>query len=287
MEILNAKESMEYDHNKLPYHPCIHPNANKNMARIHLPVAEKCNMTCRYCARQHTNSQRGLPGTSSSIMNPQQAIAHLKKQRKIWGDNAVVGISGPGEPLANPDTFETLQEINAQFPSHPLCLCTNGLLLKDHIQTLCRLGIRVISMTVNGIDPKIVQQLQPGIKKEDIVLMGMSAAKYLIESQLEGLKNAAAAGMFVKVNTVVAKGVNDGHLKDLARVLARSGAGIMNMIPVIAPHKHNRLSAPDNQTIRRLRNECEMFLPQFRLCRQCQSDAAGIPGQNKKGGCCS
>ncbi len=270
-----------------PFHPCIHPRANQTLARIHLPVAKSCNLTCRYCARQYTNSRADLPGTSSRIMTPEHALNHLRMQRRIWGDNAVVGISGPGEPLANRETFETLRLIKANFPSHPLCLCTNGLLLKDFVPELHSLGVKVISITINGIDPEVVQALQPCVKLKGVLLMGKAAATNLIEAQITGLKMAISAGMFVKVNTVLVEGVNDEHITDLACFLARIRAAIMNIIPVVAPHSQTKLAPPNRQKIEMLRTECERYLPQFRQCRQCRSDAAGIPGQVNKGGCCS
>ena len=147
MNILNNPSQTDQSPTEFPYHPCIHPKANRTVARIHLPVAADCNMTCRYCARQHANSRTGLPGTSAETMSPEQALNHLREKRRTWGENAVVGISGPGEPLANPETFETLKLIKANYPSHPLCLCTNGFLLKNKVQDLLQLGIKVISIT--------------------------------------------------------------------------------------------------------------------------------------------
>jgi len=272
---------------ELPFHPCIHPVANRTLARIHLPVAKNCNLTCRYCARQHPNRRSNLPGTSHGILCPEEALNYFREQRKIWGNDAVVGISGPGEPLANPETFETLRLIKMNFPSHPLCLCTNGLLLKDRINDLSDMGMRIISITINGIDPKIVKILQPGIKLGKVLLIGETAANYLIKAQMEGLKMAVARNMFVKVNTVVAEGINDGHLMDLARIVADAGAGIMNIMPVIPPHAKSPLKEPDKTKIERLQSDCEKIIPQFRLCRRCRADAAGIPGRISKKGCCS
>jgi len=105
-------------------------------------------------------------------MTPEQALIHLGEQRRIWGENAVIDISGPGEPLANPETFETLGLIKSDYQSHPLCLCTNGFLLKDNVQELLQLGVRVISITINGIDPEVVKILQPWVDLGDVVLMG-------------------------------------------------------------------------------------------------------------------
>ena len=242
MSILNKEPRLAQGLTGLPFHPCIHPGAHRSVARIHLPGAKDCNMSCRYCARQHANGRSGLPGTSTVTMTPEQALIHLGEQRRIWGDNAVIGISGPGEPFANPETFETLRLIKSDYPSHPLCLCTNGFLLRDKVQELLHLGVRVISITINGIDPEVVEILQPCIDLGDVVLMGKTAATKLIEAQISGLRTAVAAGFFVKVNTVLVKGINDDHMTILARSLAEAGAGMMNIMPVASPHSRSAWS---------------------------------------------
>lgn len=285
MTVLSEKLIMDSALPDLPFHPCIHPMATKNMARIHLSVAGKCNLICRYCARQYPNTPKGLPGTARRVLSPEEALDHLRKQRRIWGHNVVVGISGPGEPLANTETFETLKLIQTHFPTHPLCICTNGLLLGEYISALSDLGISVISITINGVDPEIVGRLQPGVQCGDSFLMGKAGAQRLIDAQIRGLEMASAIGIFVKVNTVVAERINDNHLVKLASVLRDTGAGMMNIMPVIPVNKGFPLSPPDGKHLEELRTECEKYLPQFRQCRQCTSDAAGIPGLLGEGGC--
>ena len=50
---------------------------------------------------------------------------------------SVVGIAGPGDPLANPErTFRTFDLIAESCPDVTLCLSTNGLALPDHIERL-------------------------------------------------------------------------------------------------------------------------------------------------------
>ena len=143
----------------------------------------------------------------------------------------------------------------------------------------------MISITINGIDPEVIEILQPYIHLGDVVLMGKTAATKLIEAQISGLKMAVAAGIFVKVNTVLVEGINDGRMTALAHSLAKAGAGMMNIMPVASPHARSGLTPPNRKKVEDLRRECEEYLPQFRLCEQCRSDSAGIPGQVQKRGC--
>ena len=70
----------------------------------------------------------------------------------------VVAVAGPGEPLANDETFETLRLVGEKYPGIILCLSTNGLLLPDKISELDSLGVSNITVTMNAINPQIGQQ---------------------------------------------------------------------------------------------------------------------------------
>ena len=61
----------------------------------------------------------------------------------------VAGVAGPGEPLANPATLETLRLIHARFPRLLLCLSTNGLVLSDALPELLDCGVSTLTVTVN------------------------------------------------------------------------------------------------------------------------------------------
>jgi nitrogen fixation protein NifB len=44
----------------------------------------------------------------------------------------VLGIAGPGDPLANPQrTFETFRQLAEKAPDIKLCVSTNGLMLPN------------------------------------------------------------------------------------------------------------------------------------------------------------
>ncbi len=78
---------------------------------------------------------------------------------------SVVGIAGPGEPLANEETLETLRLIRRAYPEISLCVCTNGLSLPDRCEELQELGVRHLTVTINGFDPSVVAQIQPIVRK--------------------------------------------------------------------------------------------------------------------------
>ncbi|HTH13936.1 MAG TPA: hypothetical protein VMB23_06040, partial [Spirochaetia bacterium] len=91
-------------------HPCFDPQARRTSARVHLPVAPRCNLQCRYCNRQTDCLHESRPGVTSGVLSPAQALDYLHRIVEKLPQTRVVGIAGPGDPMANVDeTLETLR----------------------------------------------------------------------------------------------------------------------------------------------------------------------------------
>ena len=76
----------------------------------------------------------------------------------------VLGIAGPGDPLANPEkTFSTFEMINSQAPDIKLCLSTNGLMLPDYVDRIKELNVDHVTITINMVDPEIGALIYPWV----------------------------------------------------------------------------------------------------------------------------
>jgi len=256
-------------------------DVHDKIARLHLPVAPKCNIQCQFCSRKVTpnDTETKCPGRSTRILSPKDALQKALEFISAYGKNSIVGIAGPGDPLANPETFETLELIRARLPDVSFCLCTNGLLLPDKIETLKKLNMHHLSLTVNGIQPGIVEQITPWVIYKDIKISGKEGAQILIDNQLEGIKAASDVGMFIKVNTVVVPRINGAHVMEIADRVKKAGADLFNPVPLIPGGTLKDHQQPDCSDMTRIRKICEKKLPIFYKCKQCRADAEGIPGQ--------
>ncbi len=265
----------------LPNHPCMNNKAHDRIARIHLPVAPKCNIHCLYCERKlSAPASSGCgPGSAAQILSPEQALSRTVAFLKEFGLDSIVGIAGPGDPLANPETFRTLTLIRNRFPMARLCLCTNGLNLPDSMERLIEMRVQHLSITINGIQPNILARLQSRIRKNGQCLGGIDGAKVLLENQLAGLEMATKAGMLVKVNTVVVPDINGSHIEFIAHMAAKLGACIYNPMPLIPRGAFREKAKPSLAYMAELRKRCARILPVFNKCKQCSADAVGIPGR--------
>src|SRR5660397_91421 len=115
---------------KIENHPCFSKDAHMKYARMHLPVAPKCNILCNYCKREFDCVNESRPGVTSHLLSPTEASDLVDSVLRKMDNLAVVGIAGPGDPLANPEkTFSTFRLIKRKHPDLKLCLSTNGLLI--------------------------------------------------------------------------------------------------------------------------------------------------------------
>ena len=255
-------------------HPCFEERAHSTFGRIHLPVAEHCTIQCRYCLREVGLSYHTYrPAVTREIMVPEKAVAHVSFH--MDDRLRVVGIAGPGEPLCNEATFETLSLVGSKFPHLILCVATNGLLLHEKAPILKSMGVQTVTVTMNTANPETVPKLYAHIQGK----MNRKVAETFIEKQLQGIETCANMGMVIKVNSILIPEININELEEVALHSRKRGASMQNITPLIPLAEFSGLRAPTCAEIQDVRSRCERILPQFRLCKQCRADAVGIPGK--------
>lgn len=259
-------------------HPCFSEKMHDKIGRAHVPIAPKCNIHCNFCTRD-LNKCEDRPGVASKILGVDDAISHVNE---VTSDTkiAVVGVAGPGDSLANEETFEFFKKLNDEHPELIKCMSTNGLLLSDKAEELAALNLSSITVTVNAIDPEIGKEIYSNIVYNGKAYKGKEAFEILSKNQLEGIEKISDLGVVVKVNTVLIPGLNDEHITDIANEVKKRGASLMNIIPLIPLNKMKDYPAPDCDQLSKARDEAEEILPVFRACTQCRADAYGVPGKH-------
>ena len=273
---------------KVEDHPCYSEAAHHHFARMHVAVAPACNIQCNYCNRKYDCSNESRPGVVSELLTPEQAIHKTLAVAAAVPQMSVIGIAGPGDALANPErTFATFRAVAEKAPDLKLCLSTNGLALPEHVDEIARLNVDHVTITINCIDPEVGAKIYPWIFWNHRRVFGIEAARILIERQQLGLEMLAAKGILVKVNSVMIPGVNDLHLKEVAKVVKAKGAFLHNVMPLIAEPEHGTYfglmgqRGPTPQELQALQDECAGDMAMMRHCRQCRADAVGMLGEDR------
>jgi len=93
----------EHIRQKVFNHPCYSEEAHHYFARMHVAVAPACNIQCNYCNRKYDCANESRPRRGVRVA---PSGAGGEKSLGRGGDHpqmTVLGIAGPGDPLANPE----------------------------------------------------------------------------------------------------------------------------------------------------------------------------------------
>lgn len=277
----------------LATHPCYNEDAHRTFARMHIPVAPRCNIQCNYCNRKFDCCNESRPGVTSELLTPEQALEKIRYVKERIPNLSVIGIAGPGDPLANEETFQTLELIGKQFPELTLCVSTNGLALPDNARRLYGLGVRFVTVTMNASNPETGSKIYSHVIFKNEHLSGEEGALTLLYRQTEGIRLCAELGMAVKVNIVMIPGINDEDIPILVKKVKALGAYMVNILPLIPVQgtAFSDLRAPTPAERKAMMDRCELDARMMRHCRQCRADAIGLLGEDRSqefvqlGGC--
>ena len=265
-------------------HPCFSEKACHSAGRCHLAVAPKCNIQCNYCVRDFDCVNESRPGVTSQVLSPDEGLARVKEVLEKFPYIKVIGIAGPGEPLANPETLETMRLVHEAYPHIILCVSTNGLVLPDVIDELIKYDVYNLTVTLNAVDPEIGAKIYSHVTYKGKRYEGVEGAKLLLEQQMKGIKMAVERKMIVKINTVYIPGVNDEHIPEIAKVVGAMGVFNFNIIPLIPQYKFADVIPPTPSEKRTMHDRCAPYVRQMKHCQRCRADAVGKLGHDVQSG---
>ncbi|WOO37403.1 nitrogenase cofactor biosynthesis protein NifB [Anaerocolumna sp. AGMB13020] len=264
-------------------HPCFNCGAH-DYARMHLPIAPKCNISCNYCVRKYDCPNESRPGVTTQVLNPEEAYEKYLYVKKKVSKLSVIGIAGPGDALANfEETKRTLALIRQEDKDVTFCLSTNGLMLPQYAEELIALGVSHITVTMNAVDPKIGAKIYRHVNYMGNSYFGETAAAILMSNQMAGIKMLASRGIVCKVNIVMIKGINDEHIPEVVQKVKDLGAAITNIMQLIPVEGSvfEKIPLVSNQEIMAMRKKCGETMKQMYHCKQCRADAIGALGDDR------
>jgi cyclic pyranopterin phosphate synthase len=171
---------------------------------LRISVTDRCNFRCVYCmpkevyGRDHRFLERRELLTFEEITRVARTFvsAGVKKIR----------ITG-GEPLVRRDLERLIDQLSELDVD--LTLTTNGSLLPQKAQALADAGLRRITVSLDSLD--------------DAIFRSLNDVDFSVERVLDGIDAASAAGLPVKVNAVIKRGVNDDQIVPLAGFIRERG----------------------------------------------------------------
>lgn len=273
---------------RIAKHPCYSEEAHHHYARLHVAVAPACNIQCNYCNRKYDCANESRPGVVSELLTPEEAAHKVLVIAGKIPQLTVLGIAGPGDPLANPErTFRTFELVAEKAPDIKLCLSTNGLMLPEYIDRIKQLNIDHVTITINMVNPEIGAKIYPWVHYKRKRYRGIEGVRILHEKQMEGLQALKEADILCKVNSVMIPGINDEHLVEVNKVIRSHGAFLHNIMPLISAPEHGThfgltgQRGPTPRELKAVQDRCAGNMKMMRHCRQCRADAVGLLGEDR------
>ncbi|MFH1915488.1 MAG: NifB/NifX family molybdenum-iron cluster-binding protein [Pseudomonadota bacterium] len=209
-----------------PTHPCFGTASRRGEGRMHLPVASRAVARSRFAPDT-------APATLGLVATPDEALVMLERAVADGVPVTMVGITGPGDPMATPEaTLRTLRLVRDKYPDMPLCLTTLGLGLAAVAGELAAIGLSHVTVLVDAVSAEVAEGVYAWIRPATRTMPLSLAAQVLVDEQRRAVTALVEAGLTVKINTTVHAGVNDEHVETIARTMAGLGATIMAVVPV-------------------------------------------------------
>jgi cyclic pyranopterin phosphate synthase len=172
---------------------------------LRISVTDRCNFRCTYCM------PKTVFGHDYRFMDRKELLTfeELERVARTFASLGVekIRLTG-GEPLLRKE-IESLVARLAVIGGLDLTLTTNASLLARKAEGLRDAGLDRVNVSLDSLD--------------DATFRAMNDVDFPVARVLEGIDAAAAAGLPVKVNAVVKRGVNDDGVVEMARRFRGTG----------------------------------------------------------------
>jgi GTP 3',8-cyclase len=172
---------------------------------LRISVTDRCNFRCVYCMPKEVfgRDYRFLPRRELLTFEEIERVSRVfvglgVRKLRLTG----------GEPLLRRD-LEVLVEGLAGIGDVDLALTTNGSALAQKARALADAGLDRVTVSLDSLD--------------DEVFRAMNDVDFPVARVLAGIDAAAHAGLPVKVNVVVKRGLNESSVVDIARRFRGTG----------------------------------------------------------------
>ena len=173
---------------------------------LRISVTDRCNFRCPYCMPKEVFGAGHVFLRDPQLMSRDE-ITRIAGAFRILGVEKV-RLTG-GEPLLRPDLSELVATLKQQVGIPQVALTTNGWLLEKFAKALQSAGLDRVNVSVDSLNDETAGR--------------MNGLGFKVDRVLRGIDAAAAAGLPVKINCVVQRGVNDAELLTLCEYFRERG----------------------------------------------------------------
>jgi GTP 3',8-cyclase len=173
----------------------IYDQLQRPLRDLRISVTDRCNFRCTYCMPAEIFDQ------DYAFMPREQLLTfeEIERLAKVFAKMGVkkIRLTG-GEPLLRKDLPVLIRKLIDIDGIEDIGLTTNGVYLVKHAANLKAAGLQRVNVSLDALDEELFKKING---------RGVST-----KAVLKGIEAAREAGLGVKVNMVVKKGMNDQEI---------------------------------------------------------------------------
>ncbi|MCC6415772.1 MAG: GTP 3',8-cyclase MoaA [Opitutaceae bacterium] len=173
---------------------------------LRISVTDRCNFRCPYCMPKDVFGASHAFLQNNALATREELVRLVRVFRALGVEK--VRLTG-GEPLLRTDLAEIIRALKHDLRVPDVALTTNGWFLEKQAAALREAGLDRINVSVDSLD-----ETRAGVMNG----LGFSVARVL-----RGIDAASAAGLPVKINCVVQRGMNDDEIIPLCAYFRARG----------------------------------------------------------------
>ena len=229
----------------------IKDHLGRTFKTLRISLINTCNLACTYCSYSNEENHKNDSTNKGSGLKPTELMNLIVKLHERL-NFSTIRFTG-GEPLLYKELPALIRETRA-LGITDLNLTTNGLLLHKRVPALKAAGLTSINVSLDATDP---------------MTFFMMARRHGLEQTLKGIDAALHAGIAVKINSVIMKGLNHMQVIPLLKYAADKQIIIRFLEIMAMGHLHGKAD--------------EYFFPQKEILELISKQYRFAPIQRKPG----
>jgi cyclic pyranopterin phosphate synthase len=180
----------------------IKDHLGRTFKTLRISLINTCNLACTYCSYSNEERGKNLSADKGNALKPKELMSLIVKLHERL-NFSTIRFTG-GEPLLYKELPALIKGARS-LGITDLNLTTNGLLLQKQIPALKAAGLTAINVSLDATDP---------------MTFFMMARRHGLDQTLKGIDAALNAGIAVKINSVLMKGMNHSQVIPLLKYAA-------------------------------------------------------------------
>ncbi len=219
---------------------------------LRVSVTDRCNFRCKYCMPAEIFGPK-YPFLPKKEILTFEEITRLAKAFNSLG-TVKLRITG-GEPLLRRDLPLLVKMLCELKGYEDIAITTNGYLLSKYARELFNSGLKRITVSLDSLEENTFRHMNGGISS--------------VKNVTKGIEAAIRAGLYVKINVVVQRGVNEDQIIPIADYGYKLGINT-RFIEFMDVGNHNQwikdrvFSARDILKLLKSKFELEPIKPKYR-----------------------